>query len=440
MALLETPNPSNALLAWNWEDIAGVPRRTGWHYVEFDGETLANTAEVLPRTFISRDEEEPEPLDSKITSAGELRFDNFNPEADWWLFAALLGKGVLDEPEVDAFRLKLYRAAVGLTFPRTLSFRIWRDDGMAQQFAFCRVSQIALTVADRALSRVVATIVPIAGDYWDDSVLETGTGTAFPIVRGGPIDEQFGPLAEDESQNAWFKTIAQTADSWTFQAKIGDAAAYGGNQTIPRGEWFRFADQDGVLVGSLGNAPQVYVPTAGNLVVNDEHSVARRRGEWVPTFPDSIAVNEIYSKVVIDDVEQEMDSFSLAIAMPTEARFGIGARRARRTRQRGQQTTSGTLNREALSLDMRRRLELGYPMDLRVHMRSGVPIGTTGLYDYSGRLIMPNCKLSGATPSVESRDAYNEAINFTAHRSEDVDYPAGITYEGINDIGDPLAA
>lgn len=430
------PNPSNALFAMLWEDSPGVPRRTGRADMEFNGETLSNNALTVARTAITRAAMATRPMPGKLEAGGELRLDAFNPAADWRIIAAYFGHATTDEVETGAFEHKFSRYETDVDFPETFTALVWRDD-IAQRFLGCRISQIVLTIQEKALVGCVATLVPERGDYWGDATRSAGAGTGFPLVRG-LLDSQFGT---DTAANASFDIVSFTSTTVTFKAKIGDAATFdGAEQTATRGQWTRFADQDDVLLGTLGMPVQVYFPVGAVFAADDVLTVPRRRAEWTPSFPLSIAVNEVYSVLSIGSTEQEMDSLTLTIAMPTEARFGVGGQAARRTRQRGQQTVTGQFSREALNLEMRRNLEMGLPFSLSVYLRTGVSIGESGNLDYSLRLEAPSCVPSGQTPTVEDKDTYNEQISFTAHPSDDAEDPADISVYVINDVEDLAAA
>lgn len=430
-------DPANALFSWAWEPAAGLTPLAGWHDVEFSGETFSNNALTLPRANISRASMTPLPLPGKIEATAGNSFDAVNPIANWFPFAVLMQKVDTDEPETDAFRHRISRTRTGGTFPsETIAIRIWRDDGMGQVFLMCRVSQIAITFAERALVSMEVTYVPQRGEYWDDAVKTAGTGTDLPRLRG-LIAEQFAALA---TQNFYAEVTAQVPASVTIKTKLGDADAMGATtRVVTRGEWVQVYDEADVRLGDLGRPLQIRFEVGADHDVGDIYRFDRRRDEWAPSFADDIVVNEVYSRVALDGVDIELESGQLTIAKPAEQRHGFGGRPARRTRSRGKQTVTWQFQREYFEEKTRGLLELATPFAFDLILDSGVIIPTTSL-TYGLNLISKNCIASGQTATATDAETMDETINFTAHPSEDATYPDDVTAEFINDTPDLLVA
>lgn len=434
-------DPSQALCRVAFEDIPGVPRIAGpFHDIEnFAGETITNTAETIQRTAITRAGERPRGMPSKIPAAGTLTLDAINTEQDWLFNGLLLGAvdTDVDTPEVGANRHRIHSTTGTRDFPESATIYAWRDDDLPQRLLRAMCSQLEISFAERQLVGMVASFVGGRGDYWDDPARTAGAGTAFPAIRGIHVAQ----FATDATQNVWVEVTVQTATEITFKRRIGDADAFGaGTSVATRGEWTNLVDEGGVLLGAPGDRLQIYWPVAGTFAVGDILRFDRIRGVWAPSFPDSIIVNEVYSTITFDGVDFEMTSGTLTLTKPTEARFGFGGRRARRVRQRGLRDYTISLEREYLDTKVRRKLELGETFALRVHLSTGVTIGTTGNLHQSMEFIMPLCDPSGPNATVTDPNTMNETITATAHPSADVTYPSAVTVEVVNSIDDLVAA
>lgn len=436
--------PSSALAGWNWEDIPGVPRATGLHYGQIDGEGFATNALVVERTVITRDAEETEGLDGKLEATGnEWRADTFNPAADWWFFAALFGKAsTAAHPTVpDVYLHRFSRSESSITFPGSQTIYIARDDGAPHRIMGARASVFTLQFRERALQSASLSFVSPAGDYFGDAVRTAGAGTTgFPIVRGF-LSSQLDLDVTD--QNFHFEVTAFDATTITRKVKLGDGDAFGAAEVVPRGRWVAIVDEAGVEQGSLGRPVQEYWPLTVDFQVGDIFKVDSRRPEWTPTFSVNAPVNEVLSTLKIDGEDFEVESGTLTITRPAEAKYGFGGRVARRARQRGQQTAELTFSREVLDLKPRRLLESsGAPFSFDLHLRSEVPVIPAGdpRVDHYLRLIAKRCKISGSTATVQDRATYNESITARCHPNDDPTYPAAITAIIQNDVADILAA
>jgi hypothetical protein len=433
-------DPSQALCRFAFEDIAGVPRVAGpFHDIEnFAGETFTNTPETIQRTNITRAEERSRGLVGKVPAAGTLTLDAVNVAQDWLWWALLLGgrTTAVDTPEVGANRHRIF-VKTARDFPAQGTLYGWRDDSIAQRLLAAMCSQIQLTFAERALVGMVVTFVGGRGDYFDDPVRTAGAGTAFPALRGMHA-AQFGT---DATQNFHVEITAVTATLITFKRKVGDGDAMSVGTTIAtRGEWTNFADEADIIQGNPGDRVQIYWPVAGTFAVGDILRFDRVRDVWVPSFPDALVVNEVFSTISFDGADFEMNDGTITFSKPTEARFGFGGRRSRRVRQRGLRDYAISLNREYLDTKIRRKLELGETFDLRVHLSTGVGIGTSGNLYQSAEIIAPLCDPSGPTATATDASTMNEAITATVHPSTDATYPNAITAEFVNEVADLVAA
>jgi hypothetical protein len=433
-----TFDPANALASWAWESAGlGLIPQSGWHDIEFSGESLSNNALTLPRGNISRASQTPVPLAGKIETAGTLSVDAINPLASWFPFLALMQKVDVDEVETGAFRHRISRTRTDATAPaETIAIRAWRDDGMGQVFLMCRVQQIAITFAERALVSMEITIVPQRGEYWDDPVKTAGTGTGLPRLRG-LVAAQFGT---DATQNFYAEVTAQDANSVTIKTKLGDADAMGATaRAIARASWVQVYDEANVRQGAPGDPLEIRFETGADHDVGDIYRFDYRRGEWVPSFADDIVVNECFSTVSLDGVDIELESGTLTIAKPAEQRHGFGLRRARRTRSRGKQTVQWQFQREYFEEKTRGLLELATAFAFRLNLDSGVAIGATA-FNYAAHFVSLNCRASGQTASATDAETMDETLSFSGHPSTDADYPDDVTAEFYNDIASLPAA
>ncbi len=170
----------------------------------------------------------------------------------------------------------------------------------------------------------------------------------------------------------------------------------------------------------------------------------RETADWTSgiTYPPNVVVNEIYSSIIPDGGNPiEIDDGELTIQFPAEAKASYGlTRQNHRTRVRGFQQPTGKINREYQpGYNWQRRLRQGTPFSLVIDMHSRVTIGTTGTYDYSFKLTMPNCLAKGKTASAPDQKTMPEAIEFTASPAQSGPYLSDVTVELINEIPSLLA-
>lgn len=439
-------DPAYGLLRWAWETVPGVPPVAGWHDIIYSGETFANEAQRLEREAITRGAMTKPPLKGKFNVPAGFTVDALNPNQDWGPLAAIIGSAAdPDEVETDTFVHKLSRLETDVSFPKTQSFAAWRNDDMGQRFCDARFNSLAFTWAAGALIGANYGIVAKMGDYWEDPTRTVGTGTVKPQVRGLFQDDDGGAYTESATtKNLYIKIIADDATTVTFKAKIGDATTYdGANQIATKGEWLWVRDQDDVRIGDRALKIEAYFSAGidGTFVNDDIFKFLHRRGEWVPSYvDDTLACLEVYSAILWNGDEFEVESGGLTIAKGAEAKAALGGRGPRRTRSRGQQLPTWSIQREYLDKQIRRALDQGEPVALVAEINSGVKIGTTGDLYYGFRFVSPYCIATGPTATVTSKDEANESIELTAHPSEDGTDPADISVYITTDIPDLEAA
>ena len=433
-------DPSFAQFSLAWQAAQGVPATSGWHDMEFKGETLGNKIDSLERQAITRSGMMSQPLDGKRNTGGDPSWDAPNPDEICYALANLIGKSAAPATvETGAYRHKMSRLESAVTFPSWLTARAWRNDNMAQRFHDLIVSSLEFTFQEKALISTVAKTVATLGDYWDDPVKQgAGTGTAKPQVRGAS-DLNFNASAT--AANLWIKATSTATGTVTIKTKIGNATAYGaGTQVITRGVWTQLLDEAGVRIGDNATPVEIYYPTAGSIdaATPDEWKILWTRDVWAPTLADPTqVVSEVYSRVYLNGEEFEITGGKLTIEKPAEAKFGFGRQDARRTRTRGSQAVKLDFNREYLDLRLRKLMERGTPFAFVLDLQSRAPIGTTGALNFGIKFTGLNFKSVGSTTaSATSKDKSDESITATASASTDGTYPADITVEVLNSIPD----
>lgn len=443
-------NPSNALFRWAWQKasddltiVKGDGATAGsWADINVMGEKLGVTAEVVQRTQITRNQMASRPLPGKLQTGGEVDMDAFNPAQDWRWFAALFGH--CDAPEIletGAYRHRFHRSATDVNFPEVFMTRVWRDDGYAERFSECRVSQIVITFPTKGLISFKPTVITGRADYWGDPAPTGGnTSTAIPQVRG-LVDQSF--INED----VLFEVTATDSTTVTIKAKRGAPTSYGsGTQVIQKGAWTWMLDEAGHVIGDRGSKAELYLPLTGTYVVNDEWTLPATVPivsglPWVPSFSPDGANNEVYGQIDGGSfTELEVDSATLTITNPAEAKYGYGGRLPKRTRVRGQQKVTAALTREYQAKNFRRELETGRTAPFTLTTHSGVTLGSSGQYDYSASFFLPGATITGKSASAEGIATMNEPINIEGFfPSGNGSFPDDIYVDIINNIADLTA-
>jgi len=433
-------DPSNALLSFAWQPVQNVPATSGWHDVEFKGETMGNKVAALERQAITSAGMMSPALDGKRDSGGDPSWDTPNPDELAYILAALMGKGAAPVTvEAGAYRHKLSRLESAVTFPSWMTARVWRNDGMAQRFHDVEFSSLEISFAAKALLNTTVKTVATVADYWDDAVKQgSGTGTAIPQIRG------ISALNFDASataSNLWVKVTATASGTVTVKTKVGNATSYGsGTQVITRGVWTQLLDQAGIRIGDNATPVQIYYPASGSIdaATPDEFKILWTRDQWAPVFADPTqVVSEVYSRVYVNGIESELQGGKLTITKPAEAMFGFGGQDARRTRTRGSQSVKLDFNREYLDLRVRTLVETGAPFSVVLDLQSRAPLGTSGALNFGIKGVGLNLRsINSTTASATSKDKSDESISAAAYPSTDGTYPSDWTWEVLNSIPD----
>ena len=404
-------NPSNGLMRNALEATEQILPSTGFHYHDFVSESLTSLAEQIEQRSITRNAQRPVSQESKIGLGGTFDTD-FNCEGHLHYLANLQKKYSTTNPATGVYVHKLSPTGTN-TFNPSMMVEVWRDDDLPQVFKGTRVQQMTFNNGLRQFLQSQITLVAAMADYWDYPTQTAGTGGPNPLVRGLPNYTNWS-LADHD---LYIKCTE--ASSFTFAIKIGAAASYGSTTMVmdTAQKWYDLIDSnDTGRIGDKGIKVMGYFPNFTSLADNDEWKWSAARQEWTPVFPSVLPFNEVYSEIFIDGDDEpfRLNSINMTITRPVSAIYSLGGRYPVLVRERGRRQVGGTISREYLDVELRKKLERAESFYLRSVSESKLPIGSTAYY-HTLELIAPLCMLSGPTPSIGSETQMDENLTFTCH-------------------------
>lgn len=440
-------NPANGLIRHAWEDVAGIANESGWHDHEFVSESLSPEYGVIQPQSITRNAQVPMGSPSKIRGGGEINVEWDAEQYARYIANVQRGGATPVNPVGSVYVHKLAPSESDIEFPDTMSIEIWRDDNLPALAKGCRVNSLSFELSPESFLTGAIGIAPERIEYYDGpariDAIGAPTPTA-PIIRGLPSYDGWNLVDGNV-----YAIVSDVTDIGTgvvgIKTKIGSASTYDGtqlnitvgNDSQGRPRYYEIFDENDARIGTRDLPVQIHLADTTNIALNHEWRFDRERTVWIPSYPSLPKFNEIYAAIFIGDSlataeEYEIDQFSLAITRPAEPKFAIGGRHAKRVKQRGQRTVSGSLQREYLSVALRKRLERAKAFWLRVEAYSGEAI--EGVYEHSMLLYAGATLLGGNTPSIGGQDSMDENYNFTCHPSGDATYPDDCTIVLTNTI------
>lgn len=402
-------NPSNGLMRNALEATEGVLVNAAFHDHDFVSESLTSLQEVIEQRSISRGAQRQRSAESKIALGGTFDTD-FNAEGHLHYLANAQKGYSVSNPTAGVYIHKLAPSEAGV-FPATMQVEVWRDDDMPQVFHGSRVSSLAFGLGLRQFLQCQIGIVAPMADYWDYPAQTVGAGGPYPRARG--LLNYANWTAADHN----IFLLCVTAATKTFKTKIGTAATYGSTSFTmsTAGTWYDLLDSNGTgRLGDKGIKVEGMFPDFTSLADADEWRWDAVRAEWVPVFPDVLPFNEVYAEIIVDGAEFRTNQFTLNLTRPVAPVYSIGGRYPKLVRERGRRQVGGTLVREYLDVDLRKKLERSKEFHLKVVAETNVLIGATAYY-HSLQLISPLCILGGPTPTIGSETQMDENLTFTCH-------------------------
>jgi hypothetical protein len=436
-------NPANGLIRHAWETVAGIPDEAFWHDNEMVNESISGEYGKIQPKSITRNSQIPKGQPSKINFSGGIPIE-WDSENFSRYIANLQRKGSVTNPSGSAYRHKLAPSESAVSFPDSLSIEVSRDDGIPQLSKGARVNSLKFSLSPEGFFGGEIGVAIERGEYWDDTdridVLG-GAEPTYPFVRGLPNYTDWNLAAADGQIR--LKVSAIAGGVITFLAKLG-TAAYGattfdvtvGNDSQGRPRFYEIINSNTALrMGTRDLPVEVHVDAVANYVVNQEFSIQRERPVWTPVYADCPKFNEIYAKILLGSSfagaeEYEIDAFDLTVTRPAAPKHAIGGRHAKRVKVRGQRAVTGTLKREYISIDLRKRLERAESFWLVCNAYDGEVI--SGGIEGELSLIAGLCVIDGKTPSIGGQDSMDENYNFSCHPSGDATYPDDVTIVNVN--------
>lgn len=424
-------NPADALLRAGWETICNVKPLDALldKYFLFVNESLSANIETIQRESIFSNAQRPEGLPSKIVTGGDIAIE-VDAEGHAIFMANIQQRVTVTEPAGGGAGVYDHLLAPSATteVPATFTVEAWRDDNQAQLFVGSRVAEMAFSIAVRTLLTATVTIQSAYTHYWADAVQTTtaGAGTAVPFLRNYPAYSDW-VTGVDGDIYLRVKDASGLPGALVLEAKVSAAAAYGAADfTITNAGvdanglpyWFPIVDSNGAggaFIGSRDMPVEVFFDVFTGLANTDEWRFDRDRGEWTPVFPDIPPFNEIFATITIDAEEFCLEQVDITITRPVVDIFCIGGRFADRTLRRGIADVTGSIQRQYLDTDLRKRLERQEPFKLKVQAYSGEEI--IAGWEHAILIVCPKCIANGATTSVTAVDDYPETLDFSSHPS-----------------------
>lgn len=405
-------NPSNGLMRNALESTEQVPVNTGFAYHDFVSEGLTPLSEVIEQRSITRNAQRPVSAESKIGVGGPFEVD-LNAEGHLRYLANLQRKYSVTNPDTGVYIAKLAPSAT-TAFAETMMVEVWRDDDMAALYKGGRVGSLALNLGLRQFFQATFNMVFSMADFWAYAANVAGSGDT-PYLRGLPRYDLFTAADHD----LYLKCVE--ASSFTFAAKVGAASSYGSDTFTMEdvGKWYEVIDSDGAArIGTKGLKVEAMFAIFNSLADDDEWRFDGERGEWVPTYPDVLPMNEVYAEIIVDGEEFRTNALTLNIERPVTPIYSIGGRFPKLVRERGRRQVGGTLNREYLDTSLVKKLLSAQSFRLEIVSETNVPIGSTAYY-HGIRTVSPLCILSGPVPTIQSETQMDENLTFTCHPDPD---------------------
>lgn len=436
-------NPANTQARIGFETNEGFGDPANWQDFRLLSESVGADIPTIEDESIISTAEQEEALDTKISPIGGDFNINWSPEDHAKHLANFFGAGAT--PVQAPTGVWTHKLAVGETdvsfgkvaveISRDLDNRLASPVKRPDLFVGGLFGQLTFNAGPRSLLNGAATLVVPRFHHWRDPAVQTGTGTD-PFIRGLPSYANMGSADGD----VWISVTSAPGATMGIKVKLGSASTYDGTEiTVTPGEWTTILDENDAQIGSVDLPVEIYFPDFTGINLADEWRVQRERAVWSPSLPDAAVLNEIAITILLDGTKFRTRDLSLTLTRPAEPDEAIGGRFLENDQinEFGQRTTSGQLNRRALDTSLVDRLLRREPFSLRVDAYSTF-IGATGVQRQLS-LIMMNCIPSGRTPSVGGVASFDEPIDFTAHPSDDVTYPAAVTAEIVNSQADLTA-
>lgn len=433
-------NPANGQIRHAWETVPGIPDEANWHDHEFVSESISGDYQTIQSQSITTSAQTPQGQPSKIKFDGTIPVE-WDPESQARYLANIQKHGSVTNPGGSAYLHKLAPSETDVDFPDSLSVEVSRDDDLPQLSKGARVISTKFGLQASSFYTGEVGLAVERAEYWEAATridVVGGTSPTFPIIRGLHSYDTW--IITDNKIRFKVTSIAGVGSGYiTGKFKIGTASSYGstatnvyfGNNSQGQPIWTEVIDSNtGTRMGTRDLPVEAHIDLSANYVVNLEFSVDSERALWTPVLPDVAKFNEIYAKIKLGDSfataeEYEIDQFDLTITRPGEPKFAIGGRHAKRVKQSGKRTVTGSLKREYLSIALRKKLERAQVGWLVCEAYNGEII--SGSFEGMITLVAGAMILGGKTPSIGGQDSLDENYNFTCHPSGDATYPDDIT-------------
>ena len=430
-------NPANGLIRVAHETVTGIPDESGWVDHEFVSEDVSPEYGVIISQSISNNSETPTSQPSKINSGGNINLE-LDPEGHYHYIANLMKHA---ETPVNVtgsvYSHKLAPTETDVDFAPSLSVEISRDDDAPSINKGSRVSNVDINIEPENFVTATVGVIVERSEYYEAATQTAATSTpTAPILRGLPRYEDW--ILADGNVLVQVEDASNAPTSIDIVVRVGAGAfATDTPLTVPAATWTELFTSAAtpVRLGTRDIPVQIYWANFTNITNADTWRFDRERAVWVPVYPDVPKFNEIFASIYIDGTEYEIDQVALSIARPVSNKHAIGGRHAKRVKERGRRTSGGTLTREYLSTDLRKKLERYREFALQIEMYSGEAI--TGSHEHYLKIIAKNCRYgTSKVATITGNDEMNEAYPFTCHPSSDPTYPSSVTIELQNTVAD----
>jgi len=439
-ACSNTFNPANGLMRMGWETMCGVtPGDTALdkYFIFQPGETLSNSIEKIQRESIFSNSQRPAGLPSKIPVAGDVPVE-LDAEGHVYFMANLQGATTTTNIDTGVEHHKLMPSGV-TAVPPSFTLEAWRDDDQAQLFNEGKVTQMTFSLAQRTLLTSTISMVFAHSHYWADPAILSGTPAPVPYIRHFPKFSEWSPPSVDGDLFMKVDTITGLPGEFEALFKVSTATAYGTEPTLMiADQWNDCIDSNStptnpLPLGTRDMPLQAYVEDPTGLIVGDEWEFDRDRGVWTPVYPDVPPFNEIFATVTFGSTVYCIEQVDLTISRPAGPIWCIGGRFAKKILRRGIGDVTGSIQRQYIDTELRRRLERQEPAVLTIDCYSGEQFETG--YEHRIKITCPLIVGEGNTPTISSVDDFPETWNFSAHPDPlNGSYPDDCTIEITNSI------
>jgi len=418
-------DPAESLLRWHWEKrqaaglfLPGIPFGEAPIDQCFASEDMAEEGSEIESNCLNPNSQRSEGSLSKFGTAASFVTDmDATAFAYWMALFQKKGRTPTVLTAAQSWRHILAPSETNVTFPKSLTGRVSRDDSLLQTFWGCQPNQIAISLGVREFVTVNIDFLFEHSTLYDFATVITETvplaANKRPFLRGFPkfVNWQGTPTPTGAPE---IEVTVLSAAGGTIETRLGTAGSFD-TITVVDGGWVKIKDGSGNFIGQKGNEVELYINALGDADDLDEwHFSMIGLSAWTPSLPALLNLNEAHAEIKFEGTKITVTSISLNYAKGKIADEGIGGFYPEGILESGQRFITGAIDLRYIDDSHRARLLTGEPFTLEIILPSVTDIGSS-TDPFSVTLWHPNCKLNGKPATVAGSTEYNQALAFNCY-------------------------